>query len=149
MQFNYQPEGTETPRTWEYDPHKLMSPEAEAIERLTDMTFGEWQVAVQRDSIRALHALLFVLLRRDDKTLKYDQVQFSMSEVRFTFGVEERTRIRDGLRASKLAGELDENGLQYLAELEADVDLPDPPAAPAPDVDNEGEAEAAEGPKAD
>lgn len=78
--FVYKPEGVD-PKSWEFDPNKLMNPEAEAIERHTGMTYGEWLQALGRTSMLALHGLLFVFLKRDIPTLKWDDVQFNMSEV--------------------------------------------------------------------
>ena len=78
--FVYSPEGAE-PRSWEFDPTKLMSPECMAIEKLTGLTYAEWLGAVERGSMGAIHALLFVLMKRDNPTLEADQVQFSLSEV--------------------------------------------------------------------
>lgn len=88
MQFVYKPEGA-VPKKWDFDPSKLMSPEAEAIERHTKMTYGEWADAVDRGSILALHGLLFVMLKREQPTLKWDEVQFSISEVGLEFSDEE------------------------------------------------------------
>lgn len=80
MYFIYKPEGAE-PKRWKFDPTKLMSPEAEAIERLCGMTFGEWVDAVGRTSITALHGLLYVMLKREQPTLTYDQVQFCLDDI--------------------------------------------------------------------
>lgn len=83
MQFVYKPEGAKKPKKWDFDPDRLMSPEAEAIERHTGFTFAEWTEKVQAGSMLALHGLLFVMLKRDEPTLKWDSVQFNLSMVDF------------------------------------------------------------------
>lgn len=80
MKFVYTAEGAD-PKSWPFNPKKLMNAEAEAIERQTGMTFSEWEDRVTRGSITATHALLWVLLKRDVPTLKYDEVVFNASEV--------------------------------------------------------------------
>ena len=80
--FVYQPEGAE-PRRWPFDPTKLMSPEAEAIEDHTGMPFGKWNEALRDGSFKAIHGLLFVLLKREIPTLKWDEVQFCLDDITF------------------------------------------------------------------
>lgn len=80
MRFVYKPEGVD-PKSWDFDPNKLMNPEAEAIERHTGFTYGEWLQAIGKGSVLALHGLLFVFLKREIHTLKWDDVQFNMSEI--------------------------------------------------------------------
>ena len=82
MLFVYSPEGAD-PKKWPFDPSKLMSPEAETIERHTGMTFAEWGASVPKGSMLALHGLLYVLLKRSDPTLKWDSVQFCLAEIDF------------------------------------------------------------------
>ena len=82
MKFIYKPEGAE-PMKWDYDPARLMSPEAEAIERHTGMTFGEFNVKCGQGSFTAIHGLLYVMLKREYPTLKYDEVQFCLDDIDF------------------------------------------------------------------
>jgi hypothetical protein len=104
MQFVYKPEGID-PKKWDFAPEKLMNPESEAIERVTKMTFGEWADAVTRGSVTAIHALLWVLLKRADPTLTYDAVQFSLSEVDFELTDEESAEMKTVLEAKVANGE--------------------------------------------
>lgn len=97
MQFVYTPEGAE-PLSWPFNPNKLMSPECEAIEKRTGMTFAEWQQAVTKGSVLAIHALLFVLLKRTDPTLRWEAVQFCMAEVDFTLEDDEAEEVVATLR---------------------------------------------------
>lgn len=76
----YKPEGAD-PKSWEFSPDRLLSPEVMLIERQTGLTFAEWADALGRGSITALHAALWVLLRRDVPDLDPEAVQFSMSDI--------------------------------------------------------------------
>lgn len=76
----YTPEGADA-LSWDFDPDKLLSPECMTIERMTGQTYAEWLDALGRGSMGAVHALLYVLMKRDRPTLAADQVQFSLSEV--------------------------------------------------------------------
>jgi hypothetical protein len=78
--FIYNRDGAE-PLSWEFDPNKLMSPEAELIERLTGWTFKGWLEKLQDGSILALHALLYILLKRADPQLAFDDVTFSIAQI--------------------------------------------------------------------
>ena len=82
MKFIYAPEGAE-PMKWDYDPARLMSPEAEAIERHTGMTYGEFINACGNGSMSAIHGLLYVLLKRSYPTITYDEVQFCLDDIGF------------------------------------------------------------------
>jgi hypothetical protein len=82
MKFVYAPEGAE-PKKWDYNPNRMMSPEAEAIERHTGMTFGEFLQKCGQGSFLAIHGLLYVMLKREYPTLKFDEVQFCLDDVDF------------------------------------------------------------------
>jgi hypothetical protein len=79
--FIYKPEGAD-PLSWTFDAEKLKSSEIMAIEKITDLTYAEWADAAERGSITAVHALLYVLLRRDRPNLEPSQVpDFDISEI--------------------------------------------------------------------
>jgi hypothetical protein len=102
--FVYKPEGRD-PMSWDFQPDKLMNPEAEAIERHTGMTFGEWVQALGKSSMLALHGLLFVMLKRDRPTLKWDDVQFSISEIDMEMSDEESAEALGALEVRMANGE--------------------------------------------
>ena len=102
--FVYKPEGRD-PMSWDFDPNKLMNPEAEAIERHTGMTYGEWLQALGKSSMLALHGLLYVMLKRGIPTLKWDDVQFSMSEVDIEIDDEEGAEMLEMLEIRVANGE--------------------------------------------
>lgn len=127
MLFVYKPAGAE-PRSWEFDPDKLMSPEAEAIERHTGMDYSEWAQRVGSGNMLALHGLLYVMLKRADPTLRWNQVQFSIGEVDFELTDEETREARDRLRAKKASEGLTDTEAAALENFEAQVDI-EPTAA--------------------
>ena len=123
MKFVYTAEGADS-LEWDFQPGKLMNAEAEAIERLTGMTFVTWQKAVLEGSVRAVHGLLYVMLKRDNPALKYDQVVFCMDEIDFDFTPEERADIRDALRAKAADADLTLEEQQLLDAVEEGLDEP-------------------------
>ena len=120
MRFVYAPEGLE-PKKWDFDPGKLMSPECMAIEKLTGLSFGEWQKAFLKDSITAQHAYLWVLLKRETPTLTAEQVQFMPSEISMEWTEEEARAIRDALLARSAVQALDVAEVQALATMREQV----------------------------
>ncbi len=117
MKFVYKPEGAE-PQSWPFQPNKLMSPEAEAIERHTGMTFGQWRDAFFDRSVLAMHGFLFVMLKRAHPTLKWDEVVFCLDDIDIEFADEDQIEARDRLAARVTAGEtLDDDEAATLAAL--------------------------------
>jgi len=78
--LTYSPEGAD-PRTWEVPLERLLSSEAMAIERVTKMSYGEWKQAVWKNSMTAVHALLWVLMKRESPTLKPEQLEFCEADI--------------------------------------------------------------------
>ena len=113
----YQPEGSDEPKRWPYNPRKLMTAEREAIERRCDMTFAEFTQAVLKGSSLARRALLWVMLKREHPTMKFDDVEFAWDELKLEYSKgeydqmiekagdelsgEARTSVLDGLRAER------------------------------------------------
>lgn len=124
MKFRYSPEGAE-PKEWPFKANKLLNAEAEEIERRTAMTFGEWAAALERQSMRAFHALLYVMLKRENPTLQWDQVVFSGSEVELELELDEMVDARDKVRQQLNSGDFDdgrrEQAAAALAALDAEI----------------------------
>lgn len=95
----YQPEGVETPKEWDFKPGRMLSPEMGAIEKHTGMLFPEWVEKFQRGSTLAIHAFLYVMLKRENPTLKFDDVVFCLDEVSFDLSDEEAVRYATALAA--------------------------------------------------
>lgn len=141
MKVVYKPEGVkeEKWKRWDFDPNRLLSPEAEAIERYTGMDFSEWADRFPR-SARAVHGFLFVMLKRDNPTLKWDEVKFVYADLDFELDDEEQAAQIAALESKAAESGLTDAEADLLAELRAQ----------APEVDDVsgGDVED-EAPKAD
>ncbi|WP_182379820.1 hypothetical protein [Nocardioides sp. WS12] len=81
FKFVWSPDGVE-PKTWNVNATRLPSPECEEIERRTDWAFAtEFLPQLGKVSHRAIHALLYVLLRRETPGLDYDAVTFDLADI--------------------------------------------------------------------
>jgi hypothetical protein len=130
--FTYKPTGSgeENHRAWDFEPDKLMSPEAIAIEKLTGMTFGEWLQAVRRTSMTATHAYLYVMLKRETPALKPSDVTFSLSEVDIEASPEELRETLDDLLEIP-EDERDEDDESMIERIQAELaDTDEVPEAP-------------------
>lgn len=107
MRLIYAPEGAE-PQSWDFEPRKIMSPEAELIERHTGWTFDEFGQQFLKGSTLARHALLYVMLKRKTPGLRFDDVQFAMGEVDVVFGDDEMRAFRAALEEKRDSVGLDE-----------------------------------------
>lgn len=119
-EFIYQPEGAD-PRVWQFEPNKMMSPEAEAIERLTEMTFLEWGQKLVAGSMLAARAFVYVMLKRATPTLKFDEVQICTDDFHVRATKAERVEIRTSLEEKAAAGKtLTEDEADALAQVIAE-----------------------------
>jgi hypothetical protein len=136
----YEPEGA-TPREWDFEPDKLMTAEVEAIERQTGWTYVEFGQQLGKGSVTAKRALLWVLLKRNEPTLRHAQVDVPAGAIRLKFS---RAELEE-TRAALLDGRGDytdaqrEQQLQAIAEdLASRPEAVDVPKAPSPDDDSSG-----------
>lgn len=134
MKLIYTPENG-SPREWTFKPRRLLNVEAEEIERRTSMTFAEWTNALQSGSMLAVHALLFVLLRRDQPRLGWEQVQFCDEDVDITYELDEKIVLRDGLKATLDAMEPEQaaQARNVIAQLDSEIGDEQPAAAESED----------------
>lgn len=88
-------------QTWNYKAEDLPSIEAEDIEDAMGVTFDEFQVKLVTGGAKARRALLWTMLRRDNKTLKFNDVAFKMGELSVDFDADEMKRVRDVIVADK------------------------------------------------
>jgi hypothetical protein len=69
---------------WEFDPRRLTVAELDAIEQVTHLSgltaFGQ---ALNDGSARALRALVWVLRKRVDPPLRYENVDFAIADLAF------------------------------------------------------------------
>lgn len=125
MYLIYQPEGSEEPQRWTYNPRRLMSAEREAIERRTGMVFADFTKAVIQGSSVARRALLWVMLKRDHPTMRYDDVDFAWDELKLEYSKQEYADMI-AKAGEELSGAERESVLASLqAEREAALDDPE------------------------
>src|SRR5437879_3742757 len=104
MIVKYAPSGGETSE-WTYKAEDLPSSDAEDIEDAMGVTFDEYQVKLMTGGAKARRALLWVLLRRENKILKFENVSFKMGELSVDFDAEELGRIKDAIQKDKTISE--------------------------------------------
>lgn len=141
MRFVYKPEGAE-PKSWEFNPNKLMNVEAETIEKHTGMTFGDWTQKVRGGSILAIHGLLYVMLKRSTPTLRWDDVQFCIDDIDFEIDDDDAEKAIANLEREQAESGLSEEDAELLHSLRSQRDAKasesegedDPKETPAPAV---------------
>lgn len=136
MIFTYKPAGG-TERVWEVKAGRLLSPEMEAIEKVTGVFYPEWNRTLLDGSVTAARALLWVLLKRENPTLKYDAVQFTYDEFDLDYDLDEKADIVANYDAAIEDG-APEPGAAFVAMMEAyRAELPAPKTEePAVDLDS-------------
>lgn len=80
---------------WHFDANRLMSAEAEAIERHTGMTFVEFGQKLAMGSAIALHALVWVFLKRENPGVKFADVDFPMGAIQSAPDEDDRAEAGD------------------------------------------------------
>jgi hypothetical protein len=131
MYLIYQPEGSEEPKRWKYNPRKMMSVERENIERITGRNWSEFVQDVVKGSSLCRRALLFTFLKREHPTTKFDDVDFAWDELKLEYSKGELLQIREAA-AEAATGEQRAAVLAKLDEQIADA-IEDP--------DDEGKAQ--------
>jgi hypothetical protein len=104
VKFIYKPEGVE-PKVWDFVPGDIPSDEGEEIEDLTGMLFDEWVEKAQKGSIKAIRALLYILLKREKPELRYANVKFTINEIDWDTTAEENAYIIEVVEAMQASGD--------------------------------------------
>ncbi|GAA0348719.1 hypothetical protein PV735_31575 [Streptomyces turgidiscabies] len=111
MYLVYQPEGSEEPQRWKYNPKKLLTPEREDIERRTGYDFAEFTTRVLKGNSLCRRALLYVFLRRDHAKVRYEDVAFAWDELTLEHSKGElllmREKVSETVPADQLAAVLE------------------------------------------
>lgn len=100
MYLIYSPEGQDEPTRWKYNPRKIMSAEREWIERRTDRNWSEFTKDVIQGSSLCRRALLFVYLKREHPTVKWDDVDFAWDELKLEYSKAELIELRSTVAES-------------------------------------------------
>jgi hypothetical protein len=93
----YEPDGAEEPQRFQYKPQKLMSAEREALERRSRLDFADFTKGVLNGNAVCRRALLWVMLKRQHPTTKYEDVDFAWDELRLEYSKQEYELMRDQL----------------------------------------------------
>lgn len=101
MYLVYQPEGSDEPTRWSYNPRKIMSAEREKIEKITGRDWSEFTQAVMKGNSLCRRALLFVFLKREHPITRFEDVDFAWDELRLEHSRAELLLIRE--KAAELA----------------------------------------------
>jgi len=135
MILTYAPEGAE-PRKWPVEPAKMMTSEAEAIEKVTGMTWDEFGLALVKGSVVARRALLWVMLKRSEPTLRHNQIDPPVGSLTLEYERPELEAMREEVLKST---ETDEDMRELaLGMLQTELDaLPDEEEVPKADLNGE------------
>lgn len=66
---------------FEFDAARMTNVEGMAIERVTGMLFVEWTKALEAGSMLAQTALVWVIKKRREPSLRFDDVTFEMASI--------------------------------------------------------------------
>lgn len=130
MYLSYKPDGQDDAQRWRYDPRKLMSAEREMLERRTDRNFSQFcQDVVQGNSL-CRRALLFMFLKREHPTTRYEDVDFAWDELELEYSKGELIQIRETVAESATGDE----AAAMLAKMDEQIEA-------APEDPDEGKAQ--------
>lgn len=133
----FKPQGQE-PREWEFSFGKIMSPERLVIEKLCGgVTWNDVQRGFWSNSTPAVHALLYVMLKRDGLVRRPEDVAFCDDD--YDLDLTDEEKVDYVARADEHADELDDDERAKIEELRKTL-----PVEPEPVEDAE-----ATDPKAD
>ena len=132
MRLIYTPEGAEK-QEFDFVPQKLMSPEAEAIESVGGSawdSFDDFGVLFMKRNMRAKRAALWIMLKRQQPTLKFKDLEISVGSIEIDYDDDEKRLIREAIAADP---DMDpDDRAMYLKQidremLDGDTPLDDPP----------------------
>lgn len=130
MYVTYRPAGGE-PTRYHFDQDAINNMEAEAVERETGLTWGEFGDRLLKGSVLAARALLWMLQRRQHPTLRFADVRFQLSEVDVDMEEAELLRARDAiLQQTRDLTPADQQALDIIAGQLAALEVPGDKPAP-------------------
>lgn len=108
-----------TVEDYEFHPGRLLNPEAEAIEDVGGSaweTFDEWGEKFMKGNRRAYRAALWIVQKRKNPPLKFNDVSFTVDSFTWDFDEEEKAKIKAEIREAA-SGELDAEQRKTLLEI--------------------------------
>lgn len=121
--LTYAPEGAD-PKVWDFSFGRIKFGERAAIEKATGLGWVGVQSGFFQNRGEVIHALLWVLLKRDIPTLRADDVDFFDDEIEIDLTDDEAREAVDKLRAQST---LTDDEAEVLADLEKRFDGDDAP----------------------
>ncbi|MGA6159589.1 hypothetical protein ACPEIC_40345 [Stenotrophomonas sp. NPDC087984] len=123
-------------RRWDLKTARIMAPEAEAVEQVTGLEWDKAKAKVINGSMLAIRATAWVLMKREQPTLRYTQFVPAAHELAYELDADEMAVIRAEIEKSTSLDEDEREAL--LAQLDAavaddedeQVAEPDPEAVP-------------------
>lgn len=117
----YTPEGAE-PRTYDFAFGRIMIAERKAIEKACGMPWDDVKQGFFQNDGAVIHAVLWVLLKRDLPTLRLDQVEFCEDEIERDLNDDEARAMLAELEAQSC---LDDAAARVVDELRERLDVDD------------------------
>lgn len=132
MILTYQPEGSTEPTVWTFDLGKFRTGDMESLEKRTGMDYATtFKQSLFTGNTRCRRALLWLLLRRDLHTIRYEDVDFADDELMIEMDTAEWAIARDAVAKDKTLS--DEDRADALAAIDsASAEAPEPPGKSQP-----------------
>ena len=80
---------------WEISPDDILNVEAIAIKKKTGLDFKPWLEAMAAFDTEALTAFVWIAKKRQDPTMRYEDVTFPLSSIDFEMTDEEKEKYED------------------------------------------------------
>lgn len=109
---------------WRFRGDKLMTTEAEAVEKVTGMSYAEFGERLLQGNPTARRAVVWVLRKRTEPTLRFGEVDFPMGALQLDFEDEEKAEMREAILADRKFSVAEKR--EALAELGFDDEIVDP-----------------------
>lgn len=123
MKVKYSPEGGGV-REWEFAAAKVRASDAEMVENRwrghgEPQTFEGWRANLMQGSARAARILLWLLLKRETHTLRFEDVDPLMGEIELDLDLAEMREIRESVSGKRAKTPVErEEKLERLAVLD-------------------------------
>lgn len=133
-------------REFPFNPGKLLSPEAEAIEDVGGRTwesFPEFGAKFMKNNTKALRAALWIMLKRENPKLKFTDVTVAVEELDYTFDEDELKRLRDAIETEDIDEEQREELLSKMDDVIEGEVLKEPEPSADSDSNTGGESASA------
>jgi hypothetical protein len=117
----YSPEDGDVQR-FPYNPRKMMSPEMEAIEKVTDRGWSAFTADVVQGNALCRRALLWVFLKRQHPVIKFADVSFMWDELSLEYSKQEYTAMIEEVQQRAGGAEAEAMVAKFSAERDAALD---------------------------